>query len=697
MGLTIDALDLVRDGAWAAAALDAILKATLLLAATALLTHGLRRASAATRHLAWTLAVASALALPALSAMLPRWQVPIVGTVAAPQAWATVTMPGDRTPPALGPQRSDAFVRPGSASAAVPAAPGFMERLASRAGAVGWAGIVLAVWALGAAAILARLAIGMVSVWWIARRRTRGGAQASWLPLARSLARRLGLSPATRFLESSEAGVPMVWGLWRPVVVVPAEAAAWPADRLRIVLLHELAHVKRRDCLTQALAQVACALYWFNPLVWLAARRLRMERERACDDLVLAQGTRGPDYADLLIDVARMLRAGRAASLPGVASATVAMAHRSQLEGRLMAILDPNVPRAGVTRSTAVAAAVLFVLLLVPLAAIQPWAEAATAPPPQGSTPLPDPGPAAVPESRAERAQPALPVSPAAEAAAEGDAQAPRGAGGSATQAVPVPVPVPDVIADAVADALAEVNLAKLVQDAMKGTRREIDPRVLDALIGALKDSDAEVRENALQALAGLRDPRVFEPLVAALRDASADVRSQAAHGLGELRNPRAIDALTAALKDEDPEVREQAVFALGEIRDPRAVDPLAAALAGDEAADVRERAAFALGELRDARAVQPLATALKDASPDVRERAAFALGELRDPRAVEPLVAALRDDHTDVRAQAAFALGEIRDPRAIEPLTAALKDPDVEVRRRAAFALGEVARDRKD
>ena len=110
-------------------------------------------------------------------------------------------------------------------------------------------------------------------------------------------------------------------------------------------LAHELAHVKRRDCFTQAMAHLACAAYWFNPLVWIAARRLRAERESACDDLVLAAGTRGSDYAEHLLDIARSLRSG---AWPTWSAVT--MAHRSQLEGRLMAILNPALPRRSPTR-----------------------------------------------------------------------------------------------------------------------------------------------------------------------------------------------------------------------------------------------------------------------------------------------------------------------------------------------------------
>src|SRR5690606_5759186 len=104
--------------------------------------------------------------------------------------------------------------------------------------------------------------------------------------------------------------MPMACGVWRPSVVMPSLADDWPEDRGRIVLLHALT-LGRRSCpLTHLRAQAACAIHWMNPLAWLAARRLRIERERACDDLVLAYGTSGPDYADQLLTIARTMRTG---------------------------------------------------------------------------------------------------------------------------------------------------------------------------------------------------------------------------------------------------------------------------------------------------------------------------------------------------------------------------------------------------
>lgn len=87
-------------------------------------------------------------------------------------------------------------------------------------------------------------------------------------------------------------------------LLLPAAARQWSGEQLRSVLLHEVAHIKRRDTIAHLLAQIACSLHWFNPLVWFAAWRLRVESERACDDLVLASGVRLSSYAGHLLQVA---------------------------------------------------------------------------------------------------------------------------------------------------------------------------------------------------------------------------------------------------------------------------------------------------------------------------------------------------------------------------------------------------------
>jgi biopolymer transport protein ExbD len=146
---------------------------------------------------------------------------------------------------------------------------------------------------------------------------------------------RLRLRRAVRLLQSSDNPMPLTWGWWRPVILLPAEATNWPTERRGVVLLHELAHAKRWDCLTQTVAQTVCALYWINPLVWLALRRMCIERERACDDLVLNSGCRPSEYATHLVDIARAFR--RTPQLAGIA-----MARSPQLQARIAAIVDAS-------------------------------------------------------------------------------------------------------------------------------------------------------------------------------------------------------------------------------------------------------------------------------------------------------------------------------------------------------------------
>jgi hypothetical protein len=185
-----------------------------------------------------------------------------------------------------------------------------------------------------------------------------------------SLLIEINLKSKVRLLRSERTSMPVVCGILRPAVMLPAEADAWSAERRRMVLLHELTHVTRRDCLTQMMAQMACAFYWFNPFIWFAARRLRVEREQACDDYVLSIGTKPSDYASHLLDIART--AHERPVFDWSQTTSVAMARRSQLEGRLLAILSKENKRGAVSRVALTGLVALTCLLLLSLAAVHP-------------------------------------------------------------------------------------------------------------------------------------------------------------------------------------------------------------------------------------------------------------------------------------------------------------------------------------
>jgi hypothetical protein len=183
-----------------------------------------------------------------------------------------------------------------------------------------------------------------------------------WSPLVSELRNELSVSQR---VELRDGGVtpPLTWGLIRQFILLPSDADSWSPEQRRAVLAHELGHAKRHDGLIQFLVQVVCSIYWFNPLVWLAARRMRLEREQACDDYAIRAGAAAGAYAGHLL----VLAAGVNWSIP---VATVSVAHPSQLETRLRAILNPKTRRGRLSRWTAAMLLSSLMAVLFSVAAI---------------------------------------------------------------------------------------------------------------------------------------------------------------------------------------------------------------------------------------------------------------------------------------------------------------------------------------
>jgi beta-lactamase regulating signal transducer with metallopeptidase domain len=321
------------------AALLLTVKATSVLGVAAAATWLMsRRGSSAARHFVWTLAIVGLLLLPALSVLVPEWPV-VVRRVPATRGAARIlasTISVSEPESAGTPVSDDHAITPAAVPAADPREP------------VSWFAVAVTVYAAGAAGLLTVLALQH----WRVTRATRRAAlvqDPDWLRVASECAQTLGMQRLPELRRSLGQPVPMAVGTRRPSVVLPAVAETWPEDRRRAVLLHELAHVSRYDCLTQLLACVARAVYWFHPGVWWAARRLRVERELACDDRVLVAGAEGREYAGHLLEIAYSLSGRRVPAL------AVTMACSRQLEGRMMAALDDTrnrrVPRAGIRRA----------------------------------------------------------------------------------------------------------------------------------------------------------------------------------------------------------------------------------------------------------------------------------------------------------------------------------------------------------
>jgi len=210
-----------------------------------------------------------------------------------------------------------------------------------------WDQVALGVWFAGFAVLALRTGAGLVS---IAALRRFGSRPVDFEDLSvhpRDLAARAGLKPNWELRQSTspEPATAMTWGVIRPVVLLPQDAGTWSPQRLEAVLLHEFAHVRRLDFASQLLAELACALYWFNPLAWLGARAMRSGAESAADDAVLRSGVKATEYATELLQIAADLgRRSQTLSRIGVSAMT-----QPKIESRLQSVLSPSARNRGLT------------------------------------------------------------------------------------------------------------------------------------------------------------------------------------------------------------------------------------------------------------------------------------------------------------------------------------------------------------
>jgi carboxyl-terminal processing protease len=394
-------LDLVES---LAGGFDLALRGSLVLAAAWLLTTLLRRHSAAIRHVVWAAALFALIVLPLAQQFLPSWQVlptwrgsagipnSVVDGRSTPIAVAALRRQGPQTAgdevtssesltrPATSPEsnrtmitaiataRADSADTPSLPGDGIPATPLAANGKSTIRSALG------AIWLVGVLVGCLPVMLGTAHVWRL--RRSSQPAPSLIDDEVRSLASNQGVSRHVQVVMSVEREVPMTWGLFAPVLLLPVSATQWSTERRRMVLIHELAHIRRSDCLTQLLGQFARALHWFNPLVWLALRRLRIEQERACDDVVLNCGADANEYASELLSVtARLPR------LTWDAAVSLAMGRSSRIEQRLKSILDSDCERRPMSRRHIVATCGLMLIVTCGVAAAQRHVAEAAMPP----------------------------------------------------------------------------------------------------------------------------------------------------------------------------------------------------------------------------------------------------------------------------------------------------------------------------
>jgi beta-lactamase regulating signal transducer with metallopeptidase domain len=305
------------------------IRLTILLIAGGIAVFAVRRSTSSVRHVVIAVTLLCIIALPAMMLMVPQWRVAVLPTpVAAPAPVITAS------PVAPLASQSRMSIHPVLiTSDRMAAAPITIGTATDPTRTMTVPEIALSIWLLGVAIGLLWLAAGRYGLARVRRRATPLDTR-DWRAMLDAERAHAGVTQRVTLLASDAVSTPVTWGILEPVIVLPEAALAWSDERRRVVLMHELAHIARRDSATQLVATLACVAYWIHPLVILAARRLRAECERACDERVLEMGTPATDYAAHLLDVARFARSFGASSI-----VSVAMARPSQLEGRLLAVL----------------------------------------------------------------------------------------------------------------------------------------------------------------------------------------------------------------------------------------------------------------------------------------------------------------------------------------------------------------------
>jgi beta-lactamase regulating signal transducer with metallopeptidase domain len=566
----------------------------------------MRRASASHRHLLWLLAMLAILLLPVLSSGLPAWNVMTI------HDQAPVMIP--QTP--LTAQFSQ-VVTSGSDMQSSVAAP------------VRWnlPEILISAWAFGAVLTLSPLLIGRLSLWRLAR-----AAQSCDDELCRRLRQQLGIRRPMRVLRSDRRAMPMTWGILHPHLLLPADEIDWPMAKRRVVLAHELAHVQRWDCLTQLIARLACAMHWFNPLVWIAAAKMAAAREAACDDVVLNLGAAGPDYAEQLLKIACA-----APMRPILGAAAIGMARSSRLERRVRSILDAGRSRVGVSKSRTCVGAILAILLAMPIAMLR------------ADAPATQPG-SAIADAPRTRHFVELVVGP--------DRMTFQGQLVTWDQLSDVFQKVPDrastvfcvgYSSDQVT--LAQFNEARFAELAQKFGFESLS-NVGQQPLGTMGRSDetmksvAEVVRHAVETISTCSegDPKVADAL----------------QSLQGLPDADAVAQLTGYLNSDVPEMRRAAIYVLW--RGPfhnidAAVDPLVQF--GHHNEDfTRGMSALALGARRVRSAEDIIVNmATTDSSSYARRCAAYALGLMGDPAMIDTLQKVAQDPDPQVAANAKTAI----------------------------------------
>lgn len=427
---------------------DLLLKITLILGAAAMLAFALKRSSAAWRHFVWSAAMTSVLVLIGVQFVMPPMVMHVSSDSplrafarhdgASESALATESSMKDasasdvsesQTSSALdvatddvrsdASAHSEATTKSVAPSVQVAIEPEALQQPSADApGSEQHSGvnnawfidharnILLSVWAIGTLLFLARLVRSHRHL----RTLVKSARILNNVELNEEVARvraQLSENRAVTLLSHPNVHAPCTAGWRAPMIMLSDTVMQWSHRRRQAVLTHELAHIVRGDSVMQTIASVVCALFWFHPLVWVGARAIRGESERAADDIVIGAGMSPVEYADHLLAIAN-----RSAFMHAVPTAAIGMAKTSQLETRLRAMLSAHQSRRTISRAAKRVVGMTTLLAVIPLAGAQVRVQPPTVVRPQPGAPRKTPPAAPAPSVNARPSKPTESVAP---------------------------------------------------------------------------------------------------------------------------------------------------------------------------------------------------------------------------------------------------------------------------------------------
>ncbi len=268
-----------------------LIKSSLILSAAIVLVYLLRKKSAGLRHLVLSVFFIGLLFLPILSSFttgwetkfLPSWQIRDAAALKADG----LTQNLNSSSKTLG------------STLVASEIPIHMEEVKKDSRPVfGFAALLI--WFFGLMFLSIRILLGLFGT----IRLTREGQDIQdslWKRLLQRFLATVFLRKKINLLSHNKTMVPLTWGIFKPVVMMPAESKNWSENQRSTALYHELSHIKRGDYLVMILARISRAIYWFNPLSWIVLRMIKKEQEKACDELVLKAGIKPSTYAENLL------------------------------------------------------------------------------------------------------------------------------------------------------------------------------------------------------------------------------------------------------------------------------------------------------------------------------------------------------------------------------------------------------------